>query len=712
MKLPVCPSEHQDTDNCVASTQVSSFDCQGSRNLTFASNSLGELPPQPPRACFGRDELIETIVSLTENLTPVALIGAGGIGKTSIALAILHHRRIKERFGDDRRFIRCDQFPPSCPHFLRRLSNVIGAGVENPEDLTPLRPLLSSKEILIVLDNAESILDPQGADASEIYAVVEELSRFNNICVCITSRISAIPPDCICLDIPVLSIDAACRTFYRIHGSGGQSNLVNDILEQLDFHPLSITLLATVAHQNKWGTDRLTREWERRRTNVLQTEHNKSLAATIELSLASPMFQELGPDARALLGIVAFFPQGVDESNVDWLFPTISDSLNILDKFCILSLTYRSNRFITMLAPLRDYLTPKDPESSRLLCTVKERYFARMSVDLDPNKPNFGEMRWITSEDVNVEHLLDIFTSIEANSDGVWKACANFTKHLTWHKKRTIILGSKIEGLPDDHCSKPECLFWLSLLFHSFGNRAESKRLLTHDLKLWRERGDDGWVARALGNLASVNYEMGIHTEGIRLAREASGTYERLGDTVQQAWCLNGLARSLYQSKQLDAAEEAASRAIDLLSEKGEQYLVCGSHRVLGLIYNSKGEREKAINHFEVTLGIASSFEWHDHLFWVHYALAQIFLDEGRLNDTHYHVEQAKAHADNDAYKLGRAMELQAWLYYKQHRIEEARSDASRAADVYENLGAAQDLERCRELLQWIKEKMNKLVAI
>ena len=631
----------------------------------------------------------------------MGLIGAGGIGKTSIALTVLHHDRVKQRFGDNRRFIRCDQFPATLPHLLNRLSKVIGAGVENPEDLTPLYPFLSSREILIVLDNAESILDPRGTDAMRIYASVGELSRLEKICLCITSRISTIPPKCEIIDVPTLSTNAARDAFYQIYKKREQLNAINNILEQLDFHPLSITLLATVAHQNGWSTDRLVREWEKQRIGVLQTEHNESLAATIELSLASPMFRGLGPDARELLGVIAFFPQGVDENNLDWLFPAISNGSNFFDKFCILSLTYRNNGFVTMLAPLRDYLRPKNPMSSPLLNATKECYFTRLSTAIHPDEPSFQEARWIVSEDVNVEHLLDVFTSIDANSEHVWDACAGFVEHLHNHKPRLIILGPKIEALPDDDPSKPRCLEALSQLFNSIGNQVEQKRLLTHTLKLWRKWDNDFEVAATLSFLSDANRQMGLYKEGIQQAEEASEIAGRLGDAVNQAKCLIDLAWLMFDDKQLDAAEKAASRALDLLPE-GPQSSICNTHRVLGNIYRSKGETEKAIYHFKLALGIASSLNWDDGLFWVYYELAELFSEQGRLDDARAHIEHAKSHAVDDPYNLGRAMELQADFWYDQHMFEEAKLEALRAVGSYEKIGATKELEDCRRLLRKI----------
>ena len=532
--------------------------------------------------------MIETVVHLAELLTPIALIGAGGIGKTSVILTALHDHRIEQRFGENRRFIRCDEFPATRNHFLRRLSKVIGAGIENPENLTSLRKSLSSEEMLIVLDNAESILDPQGPSAREIYADVDELVQLGNICICITSRISSIPPGCETFEIPTLSAEAAHDAFYRIYKHSGRPDPINNILKQLDFHPLSIVLLATVAQHNKWSTDRVTTERERQRTGVLLIQHSGSLATTIELSLASPTFRELGPDARPLLEVIAFLPQGVNEKNAEWLFTTISNIPAILDKFCALSLAYRNEGFITMLAPLRDHLRPKDPGSSALLRKTKENYFKQLSGEIHPGKPGFEEARWIVTEDINVEHLLDVFTTIDAHSQSIWDTCAKFMAQLYYHKSRLVTLGPKIEALPDGHPSKPLCLKNLVRLFQSVGNNMERKRLLSHSLKLWREQGDDFQVAVALRILSSTNRRMSLYEDGIQQAKESSEIFERLGNVVQQAYSLIDLAWVLSDANQLDDAEETGLRAINLLPEKGEELQVCQSHRVLGHIYQSK----------------------------------------------------------------------------------------------------------------------------
>ena len=556
--------------------------------------------------------------------------------------------------------------------------------------------------MLLVLDNAESILDPQGPNSQEIYAAVNELTQFGNICLCITSRISTVPPSCETLEIPTLSTEAGHDTFYRIYKHGERIDPINRILEQLDFHPLSITLLATVGQYNKWGTDRLLEEWESRRTGVLNAQHSGSLATTIELSLASPMLRELGPDAHSLLEVVAFFPQGVSEKNTKWLFPTISDAQNMLDKFCILSLTYRNNGFVTMLAPLRDHLRPSDPASSALLRTTKECYFARLSGNIKPGQPGFEDARWIASEDINVEHLLDVFTTIDADSEGVWDACDRFMAQLFWHKSRLVTLGSKVEALPDNHSSKAQCLSDLSRLYYSVGNIAECKRVLTYSLNLRREQGNDVRVAEILRNLSEANRRMDLYKEGIQQAREASEIFERFGDVIQQAECLIRLAFSLHGDGQLDAAEQAGLRAIELLPEKGEELWVCEVHRVLGETYHLKGEMEKAIHHLEIALEISSSLDMVYQLFWVNYSMTEVLTQGRKFYDAKIHAERARSYAADNTYLLARVSQLQAQLWYAQSMFGEAKSEGLRLLAVFERLGAVSDAERIRRFLRAI----------
>ena len=162
---------------------------------------------------------------------------------------------------------------------------------------------------------------------------------------------------------------------------------------------------------------------------------------------------------------------------------------------------------------------------------------------------------------------------------------------------------------------------------------------------------------------------------------------------------------------QLDAAEEAALRAIDLLSDKGNQFEVCDFHYHLGNICCSRGETEKAINRFEKGLGIASTFNWHGRLSGINYSMAELFLGENRFDDAHAHAERAKSHATNSPYHLGRGMEMQARIWYEEGRLEEAKSEALRAASGFEKMGAVKEVEICRSILRDIEQKMKDPVT-
>ena len=69
----------------------------------------------------------------------------------------------------------------------------------------------------------------------------------------------------------------------------------------------------------------------------------------------------------------------------------------MFDTFCNLSLTHRGDKFITMLAPLQDYLWPKHLMASPLLRAAQEHYFGRLLVIIGPGFPGFDESKWITS---------------------------------------------------------------------------------------------------------------------------------------------------------------------------------------------------------------------------------------------------------------------------------------------------------------------------
>ena len=104
--------------------------------------------------------------------------------------------------------------------------------------------------------------------------------------------------------------------------------------------------------------------------------------------------------------------------------------------------------------------------------------------------------------------------------------------------------------------------------------------------------------------------------------------------------------------------QERSHPARVISQRKGNNFWFVNAIILAGYIF--KGDKEKAIRHFEIALGIASYFGWF-------FSLAVLFSGEDRLDDAPAHLKHARSYAVNghDTSLLAHAMGLQAGFWYR-----------------------------------------------
>jgi AAA+ superfamily predicted ATPase len=136
--------------------------------------------PSEPKIFFGREsETVAIIQSFRQENNPrIAILGAGGMGKTSLARAILHHPEVTARYEQTRIFVACDTVTTSV-----QLAGLIGAhiGLKPGKDLTRpvVQHLLCSAPSLLILDNLETVWEPADSrgDVEKFLALLTDVDH-------------------------------------------------------------------------------------------------------------------------------------------------------------------------------------------------------------------------------------------------------------------------------------------------------------------------------------------------------------------------------------------------------------------------------------------------------------------------------------------------------------------------------------------------------
>ena len=303
---------------------------------------------------FPQEEIVNDVLDLTDQLASTALHGPIGVGKSFAALTLLHHNRTKAKFGRNRYFMRCDDLTNSLEGFLERLSDTIHVNL--PTNMTQLRSHLeSSPPLILLLDGVDFILDPLAPGAEEISAVIEEFGSYERVCLLTTSRMYPDIHGFHRIKVSTPSEDGARDTFYSLCNLG-RSSAVNDLIRKLDFHPLSINLLASSVRENDWDEPMLLKAWGDDQMNALGASYHQRLKDAMESMFRSPTIQNLGTTGRFVLEAVAAFPNGFEERRLQNTFNGVTGIEVAVNTLCKSSLIYRQDGFVKMLSPFRFYL--------------------------------------------------------------------------------------------------------------------------------------------------------------------------------------------------------------------------------------------------------------------------------------------------------------------------------------------------------------------
>jgi len=596
-----------------------------------ASRSKHNLPYQLT-SFVGREQEITQLKELLTANRLVTLTGAGGAGKTRLAIEVAS--RLNDAFADGVWLVELAAL--SAPRLVpQAVAQAVGVKEE------PTRPLmetlsdyLASKKLLLVLDNVEHLLDPC------VHLVDGIVRRSPDINMLVTSRERLGITGELTYRVPSLTVPGTNETLTPENVSpyegvrlfieraklvrpdfvltAENTSSVASICARLDGMPLAIELAA--ARLRSMSVDELSGRLDQR--FALLTDGSRA-ALPRHRTLRSMLdwsYDLLTELEQALLRRVAVFAGGWTLACAEHVCAgegiNASDLLEqltaLLDKSLVVTDEHAGATRYRMLETVRQYALDRLRESGEEGQWRGSHlgHFVTLAEEFHEEKDGPKQQSWLTRIANEHDNLLAALAwsaewrPIEglrlANAlSAFWHIRGHLAEGRDW---LTRLLDAAAIDRPRRELARG--MYAAAIFAVPQGDLAAGKRLLQDSLALFREIDDPTGTARALGGLAWLSIQQGHYPDAEALAREAVDCARATDDRTLLFCSLAWLAITLREQGRSAEARELYEQALAQARELGAPWEIGITLKEIGRAECDEGRHDLAQKHFAEAITI------------------------------------------------------------------------------------------------------------
>jgi tetratricopeptide (TPR) repeat protein len=521
-----------------------------SATMTPSDTVVRQQIPLKPGIFHGRDDLVDEIARLLvkKETAHVCLLGPGGMGKTSVSLAVVEQPLITRHFpGGDCVWVPCIEATS-----VALLLEILYLQLQVPGDKqVTLEKIIShlktSQPHLILLDNFETPWNAPGPGTQkQIEDILRRLSLLNHIAIFITMR-GTNPPCHDAIKWQSKNIaptdEEACLCIYHDHNPSSKDDPdVGRLLALLGYMPFAVTLMAKLGMEGRSTAKELMDAWLESGPDILSDRPEESMNRSISLSVESDLVRQ-NPNAITLLAILSLLPAGTTKQNLHWWAPKtvlkpsmIPSAIATLSKAGLLVENKRKNSdspVFFVVPVVQSFMQQHDRIEEKIR---KQIHLSCCQYLLDHacgyEDPTFPEKsRALAAEDTNIQ---------------------------------SIIFGS-----PDTILSERDLEALIAFSWHRCGTKPDLE-IANHTAKAAKASGVKRHIASAVWCLGSTHRQLGDHRSSYKHLKEAyllSNDHSAGEVELQRIHCQCGIDLVAVTRRTSKDKAEAVSLAQEVESE-------------------------------------------------------------------------------------------------------------------------------------------------